>query len=97
MRHEPTPSVHCPLDECHLSQCDTVTANLVQVEWRVEQAVLLLLLLLCTRVPAGAYTSICSSKHVPQYMERAQELREQGVQVIACLSVNGEPGWGFGR
>jgi hypothetical protein len=27
---------------------------------------------------------------VPNYVERSQELAQQGVQVIACLSVNGE-------
>ncbi|WIA21001.1 hypothetical protein OEZ86_004892 [Tetradesmus obliquus] len=36
----------------------------------------------------GAYTSVCSSKHVPNYVERSKELSEQGVQVVACLSVN---------
>jgi peroxiredoxin len=36
----------------------------------------------------GAYTSICSSKHVPNYNERYQELRDEGVDTIACLSVN---------
>lgn len=54
----------------------------------------------CKRIPtlppvslpraAGAYTSICSSKHVPQFNERAPELMEQGVDLIACLSVNGD-------
>lgn len=39
-------------------------------------------------VSPGAYTSICSSKHVPNYNERYQELRDQGVDTIACLSVN---------
>uniref|UniRef100_A0A383V724 Glutaredoxin-dependent peroxiredoxin n=1 Tax=Tetradesmus obliquus TaxID=3088 RepID=A0A383V724_TETOB len=36
----------------------------------------------------GAYTSVCSSKHVPNYVERSKELSQQGVEVIACLSVN---------
>lgn len=36
----------------------------------------------------GAYTSICSSKHVPNFNDRYQELRDQGVDLIACLSVN---------
>jgi peroxiredoxin len=38
---------------------------------------------------AGAYTSVCSSKHVPNYLERYEELHSNGVDVIACLSVNG--------
>jgi hypothetical protein len=46
--------------------------------------------LTCTAACAGAYTSVCSSKHVPNYVERSSELQEHGVQVIACLSVNGE-------
>eukprot|EP00775_Hariotina_reticulata_P001371 gene1371-1713_t len=36
----------------------------------------------------GAYTSICSSKHVPNYLERYEELHSNGVDTIACLSVN---------
>lgn len=36
----------------------------------------------------GAYTSICSSKHVPEYNKRADELMQQGVDRIICLSVN---------
>ncbi|KAF6255819.1 peroxiredoxin-like protein [Scenedesmus sp. NREL 46B-D3] len=36
----------------------------------------------------GAFTSVCSSKHVPNYVERSKELANEGVQVIACLSVN---------
>ncbi|KIY95036.1 Peroxiredoxin-2F [Monoraphidium neglectum] len=37
----------------------------------------------------GAYTSVCSSKHVPQYNERLEKLKEAGVDTVACLSVNG--------
>ncbi|KAI8475561.1 MAG: thioredoxin-like protein [Monoraphidium minutum] len=36
----------------------------------------------------GAYTSVCSSKHVPQYNERLDKLKEAGVDAVACLSVN---------
>ncbi|KAL6762600.1 Redoxin-domain-containing protein [Haematococcus lacustris] len=36
----------------------------------------------------GAYTSVCSSKHVPEYKTKKKLLDDQGVEVIACLSVN---------
>ncbi|KAF8056825.1 epoxide hydrolase [Scenedesmus sp. PABB004] len=36
----------------------------------------------------GAFTSVCSSKHVPEFASRAAELRDAGVSHIACLSVN---------
>lgn len=36
----------------------------------------------------GAYTSVCSSKHVPQYNAKADELKALGVSAICCLSVN---------
>src|SRR5262245_19609570 len=39
----------------------------------------------------GAFTSTCSSKHLPGYLARHDELRARGVVLIACLSVN--DGW----
>ena len=36
----------------------------------------------------GAYTPTCSSSHVPRYNELAPVFREQGVDTIACVSVN---------
>jgi len=36
----------------------------------------------------GAFTSVCSEKHLPEYNMKADELRAGGVDVIACLSVN---------
>eukprot|EP00877_Chromochloris_zofingiensis_P004581 jgi/Chrzof1/14123/Cz08g25270.t1 len=36
----------------------------------------------------GAFTSVCSSKHVPEYNKKKAELQQEGVDVVACLSVN---------
>ncbi|CAB4407820.1 unnamed protein product [Rhizophagus irregularis] len=36
----------------------------------------------------GAYTSICSSKHLPQFVDKSEELKAKGVDKIACTAVN---------
>ncbi len=36
----------------------------------------------------GAFTPTCSAKHLPGYVERADELKAKGVDTIACLAVN---------
>ena len=36
----------------------------------------------------GAYTPTCSAKHLPSYVEKADELKAKGVDTIACTSVN---------
>jgi peroxiredoxin len=36
----------------------------------------------------GAFTPTCSAKHLPGFVEKIDQLKSKGVQVVACLSVN---------
>jgi glutaredoxin/glutathione-dependent peroxiredoxin len=36
----------------------------------------------------GAYTPVCSASHLPGFVSKAAELKSQGVDEIACISVN---------
>ena len=36
----------------------------------------------------GAFTSTCSAKHLPEFVDRADDLKSAGIDRIACLSVN---------
>ena len=36
----------------------------------------------------GAYTSVCSAKHLPGYVDNHEKYKEKGVDCIACISVN---------
>jgi peroxiredoxin len=36
----------------------------------------------------GAFTPTCSAKHLPGYISRLDELRQHGIDTIACMAVN---------
>lgn len=36
----------------------------------------------------GAFTPTCSAKHLPGYISRVDELRQHGIDTIACMAVN---------
>lgn len=36
----------------------------------------------------GAFTPTCSAAHLPEYVVRADELKDKGIDSIVCLSVN---------
>jgi glutaredoxin/glutathione-dependent peroxiredoxin len=36
----------------------------------------------------GAFTPTCSARHLPSYVDKAGELKDKGIDEIACISVN---------
>ena len=36
----------------------------------------------------GAYTSVCSAKHLPGYVDNYKKYKEKGIDFIVCISVN---------
>ena len=36
----------------------------------------------------GAYTSVCSAKHLPGYVNNSEKYKQKGVDQIICMSVN---------
>ena len=36
----------------------------------------------------GAFTPTCSAKHLPGFVNKADELKSAGIDTIACISVN---------
>ena len=36
----------------------------------------------------GAFTPTCSARHLPGYVEKARELQDKGIDVVACVAVN---------
>jgi peroxiredoxin len=36
----------------------------------------------------GAFTPTCDAKHLPGYVEKAEQLRAKGIDTVACMAVN---------
>ena len=36
----------------------------------------------------GAFTPTCSAKHLPEFVEKADDLKAKGIDVIACKAAN---------
>ena len=36
----------------------------------------------------GAFTPTCSAQHLPGFLEKNSELKDKGVDIVACISVN---------
>ena len=36
----------------------------------------------------GAYTSVCSAKHLPGYVKNYEKIREKGIDLVICISAN---------
>ena len=36
----------------------------------------------------GAYTSVCSAKHLPGYVSNSEKYKQKGIDQIICMSVN---------
>ena len=36
----------------------------------------------------GAYTSVCSAKHLPGYLNMHKQYKDKGIDLIICISVN---------
>ena len=36
----------------------------------------------------GAYTSVCSAKHLPGYVDNIEKFKQKGIDQIICISIN---------
>lgn len=44
--------------------------------------------ILCKFGVPGAFTPVCSEKHLPEYVMKERELRTKSVDEVICLTVN---------
>ncbi|OJJ04946.1 hypothetical protein ASPVEDRAFT_86316 [Aspergillus versicolor CBS 583.65] len=67
-------------EQGEITSCGIPINYYASKEWANKKVILFAL--------PGAFTPVCSARHVPEYIERLPEIREKGVDVVAVLAYN---------
>ncbi|KAL3472330.1 Redoxin [Aspergillus californicus] len=67
-------------DKGEVTSCGIPINYAASKEWANKKVILFAL--------PGAFTPVCSARHVPEYIERLPEIREKGVDQVAVLAYN---------
>ncbi|KAL4781591.1 putative peroxiredoxin pmp20 [Aspergillus varians] len=67
-------------DKGEITSCGIPINYYASKEWADKKVILFAL--------PGAFTPVCSARHVPEYLERLPEIHAKGVDVVAVLAYN---------